>query len=148
MSAEEIGELASQAVMDPKNKNDESIQISDQTQLSNTDQRQADDCEEFRERVQKIIDGVGERYSSHEENLPKLAIYDTSFLRVEERCIGLVKEAQSLLKSSLYQDEETARLIQLATESQSIRYPPARKIGLLGDSAAGEFYLFLQYPDY
>lgn len=147
MSAEEIGELASLAVMDSKNAGDESIQVSDQTELSNTDQRQADDCEEFRDRVRKIIDGVGKTYSSHGEDLPKLPIYDTSFRHVEERCIRLVKEAQSLLESSLYQDDETARLIQLATESQTIQYPPARRIGLLGDSAAGEFHLLLQYPD-
>lgn len=135
--------------MDPKNENenDECISVSDQTELSNTDQRQADDCEEFRDRVRKIIDGVCKTYSSQEEDLPKLPIYDTSFRHVEERCIGLVKEAQSLLESSLYQDDETARLIQLAKESQTIKYPPARKIGLLGDSAAGEFQLLLQYPD-
>lgn len=36
-----------------------------------------------------------------------------------------------------FQDTETARLIQLATDSQSINYPPARKIGLVGDSAVG-----------
>lgn len=147
MSAEEIGELASLAVMDPKNESVKSIQVSNQTELSNTDQRQSDDCEEFRDRVRDIIDGVGKTYSSHEEDLPKLPIYDTSFRQVEERCICLVKEAQSLLGGSLYQDEETARLIQLATESQAIQYPPARKIGLLGDSAAGESHLLFQYPD-
>lgn len=79
MSAEEIGELASLAVMDPKNESVKSIQVSNQTELSNTDQRQSDDCEEFRDRVRDIIDGVGKTYSSHEEDLPKLPIYDTSF---------------------------------------------------------------------
>ena len=133
--------------MDPKNQNDENIKVSDQTELNKTDQRQADDCEEFRGRVREIIASIGKPYSSLEEDLPRLPMYDTSFCHVETRCIALVKEAQSLLKSSVYQDEETARLIQLATESQTIPYPPARKIGLLGDSAAGEFHLFLQYLD-
>ena len=118
-------------------RNDDNIEVSDQTEFRNTDQCQADDCKEFRGRVQRIIDGVGKTYNSNGEDLPRFPVYDPSFKEVETLCIGLVKEAKILLKNSPYQDEETARLIQLASESQTIQYPPARKIGLLGDSAAG-----------
>ena len=135
MAAGEISELAPLATMIPRN--DDNIEVSDETEFRNTDRSQADDCKEFRGRVQRIIDGAGKTYNSHGEDLPRLPVYDPSFKKVETLCIGLVKEAQILLKNSSYQDEETARLIQLASESQTIQYPPARKIGLLGDSAAG-----------
>lgn len=136
--------LAPLAVMVPKNN--DTVEVSDGKELRNTHQQQADDCEEFRARVQTIIDGHGKTYNSFQEDLPTLPAYNPSFNNVEKLCIGLVKEAQSLLKSSAYQDEETARLIQLASESQTIQYPPARKIGLIGDCAAGGYPLSSQYP--
>lgn len=140
MSAEEINKLYSDkfaplAVMVPKN--DDNIEVSDERELRNTNERQADDCEEFRGRVQTITDRVGKIYNSFKEELPRLPAYDPSFNNVETLCISLVKEAQCLLKSSPYQDEETARLIQLASESLIIQYPRAGKIALIGDSAAG-----------
>lgn len=149
MSGEEICEfyndkLAPLAVT--VSKDDDNIGASDGKELGDTDRRQADNCEEFRGRVQTVIDGIGKTYHSFEEDLPRLPVYDPSFDNVKTLCIGLVKEAESLLKSSPYQDEETARLVQLASESQTIQYPPARKIGLMGDSASGESSLFLQYP--
>lgn len=149
MSAEEIDErynhkFAPLAVMVPKN--DDNIEVSEGKDFGSTDQQQVDDCEEFQGRVQKIVDGIGKTYSSFEEDLPRLPAYDPSFKNVETLCIDLVKKAQSLLESAQYQDEETARLIQLASDSQSVQYPPARKIGLIGDSAAGESSLFWQCP--
>ena len=145
MSAEEIGErdnrkLAPLAVMVPKD--DDNIEGSDGKDFGSFDQQQADDCEEFQARVQTIVNGIGKTYSSFEEDLPRLPVYDPSFKDVETLCIGLVKEAQSLLENAEYQDEETARLIQLASDSQTVQYPPARKIGLIGDSAAGESSFF------
>ena len=106
-------------------------------ELENTDTSQTDDCEEFRDRMQTIIDGLGKRYSAFQEDLPRLPVYHPSFKKVETLCISLVKEAQTLLTISSYQDEETARLIKLVSESQTVQYPPARRIGLIGDSGAG-----------
>lgn len=136
--------LAPLAVMVPQNN--DTLEVSDGKELGKTHHQQADDCEEFRARVQTITDGIGKTYNSSQEDLPRLPAYNPSFNNVETLCIDLVKEAQSLLKSSPYQDEETARLIQLASESQTIQYPPARKIGLIGDCAAGESPFILQYP--
>lgn len=149
MSAEEIEDPSSHkvaplAVMVPKN--DDNIVVNDGEDFGNTDQRQTDDCEEFQGRVQTILDGIGKTYSPFEEDLPRLPAYTPSFNMVEKLCIGLVKEAQTLLNNARYQDEETARLIQLASESQTIQYPPARKVGLIGDSAAGESWLLWQCP--
>lgn len=142
MSAKETSKLRNDklallALMD--HKNDDSTEVSAEMEVRNTNQRQADNLEEFRDRLRSIIDGAGKTYSSSGEELPRLPAYDPSFKNAEKLCIGLVKEAQSLLKSSPYQDEETARLVQLASESQNIPYPPARRIGLVGDSAAGKF---------
>ena len=141
MSTEQIDERdnrkrAPLAVMAPRN--DDNIEFSKGKDFGSTDQQQADDCEEFQARVQTILDGIGKTYSSFEEDLPRLPAYDPSFIKVETLCIGLVKKAQSLLESAQYQDEETARLTQLASDSQTVQYPPARRIGLIGDSAAGE----------
>ena len=137
--------LAPLAVMVSKDDDDDNIEASDGKGLGTTSQPQADDCEEFRGRIQTVLDGVGKTYHSSKEDLPRLPAYDPSFRNVETLCIGLVKEAETLLKSSPYQDDETARLIALASESQTIPYPPARKIGLIGDSAAGESSLSLHY---
>ena len=147
MSAEEIedrssNKLAPLAVMIPKN--DDNNEVSDGEGFGSTDQHQADDCEEFQGRVQTIVDGIDKTYNSSKEDLPRLPVYNPSFDIVEKLCIGLVKEAENILKSAQYQDEETARLIQLASESQTIQYPPARKVALIGDSAAGGSSLFRQ----
>lgn len=130
-------------------KNDDKDEVSNGKEPKNTGELQPDDCEEFRGRLQAIVDGVDKKYSAVQEDLPKLPVYDPSFKKAETLCTNLVKEAQGLLMSSPYQDEETARLIELASESQTMQYPPARKIGLIGDSAAGESSLsFCSSPNH
>ena len=100
-------------------------------------QEKADACEEFSDRTAAIIEGSDTSYNPLNEELPLLPAYHPSFKYVETMCIELMQDAENLFRSSAYEDAETARLLQLAVEGQTIKYPSARRIGLMGDSGVG-----------
>lgn len=95
---------------------------------------EADATEDFREKISKIKNGLGDRYDPSVESLPKLAAYHPSFAKVETYCTEIFEGASTLLKGSGFQDTETLELLKRARDGQNIQYPAARRIGLIGDS--------------
>lgn len=117
-------------------------------ELENDDQTSSDDDEyeeEFQERVDAILHGADMPYNPLEEGLPKFAAYHPSFLKVEQHCKELVRDTIALLRNAEYKDPRILQLTQKALESLDINYPPARKIGLMGDSGVGKSYVLFYF---
>lgn len=94
---------------------------------------------EFGERIKAML-AFDRPYDSSTEPLPNMAAYHASFPIIEEACTKIADRAVQLLKSSDYRDSETVRLIDQISARRDIKYSPAKKIGMVGNSGAGMFW--------
>ena len=93
---------------------------------------------EFKDKLESICQGLEKRYSGYNEELPNLPAYHPSFANVERICEEIFAGAAKMLTNSSYQDKCTESLFAKIRKHRSIVYPPAKKIGLVGDSGVGE----------
>ena len=125
------------------------VQTSDEASTDNSDD-DFDPGEEFRDRVNAIKDGADKMYNPMNEALPRLPAYHPSFLKAEEYCSDLMKEAALLLKNAQYKDTRILQLLQKSLNGQKLEYPKPRIVGLIGDSGVGKSSLInslLDVPD-
>ena len=87
--------------------------------------------------VGTIIAGIGRPYSAAKET-PSLAAFHPSFQMVERICSEILGGAVWILQKSPYQHPETTKLLGSMLEHQTIAYPKAKRIGLMGDSGVGK----------
>ena len=87
--------------------------------------------------VRTIIHGIGQPYSAAKET-PRLAAFHPSFQMVERMCLEILGGAAWILQKSEYQQAETAKLLERMLRHQTITYPKAKRIGLMGDSGVGK----------
>ena len=92
--------------------------------------------EEFAVQIEAILAGQGTSYDASTEATPKLPMYQASFTNAEKHCAALIQDGLTRLKSGGYQNAETVRLLEMMS-SVELKYPPARRIGLSGDSGVG-----------
>ena len=115
----------------------------DEESEDNVEEENEDDDEnreEFGDRIKVILSSFDQPYDPSLEPSPRLPAYHPSFAKVEAYCSEIVEGAVNLLKTSEYQDAETAQLAKHILEYQNIKYPHPRRIGLLGDSGVGKLY--------
>ena len=93
---------------------------------------------EFKDKLESICQGLEKRYRGYNEKLPNLPAYHPSFAIVERICEDIFAGAAKMLTNSSYQDKCTESLLAKIRKHRSIVYPPAKKIGLVGDSGVGE----------
>ncbi|KAL8651588.1 MAG: hypothetical protein Q9210_003171 [Variospora velana] len=94
--------------------------------------------EEIEELIDQKIEGFDTPYLSNVEALPKLATYHPSFAKVEKRYESLLDKAVQMLQDSKYHDAGSKQLLDESLKRRKIEYPPAQKIGLVGDSGVGK----------
>lgn len=94
--------------------------------------------EEFKDKLESISQGLEKAYSGYNEKLPNLPAYHTSFANVERICEEIYAGAAKMLTNSSYQDKCTESLLAKIRRHRSIVYPPAKRIGFVGDSGVGE----------
>ncbi|MCJ1433884.1 hypothetical protein MMC27_003249 [Xylographa pallens] len=87
--------------------------------------------------VRTIICGMGQPYSAAKET-PRLAAFHPSFQMVERMCSEILGGAAWILQKSEYQHAEAAKLLESMLRHQTIAYPKAKRIGLMGDSGVGK----------
>ena len=92
----------------------------------------------FKDKLEAICQGLEKPYSDHNEELPTLPAYHPSFANVETICEELFAGAAQIFANSDYQDRYTESLHAKIKEHQSIAYPPATKVGFIGDSGVGK----------
>ena len=93
---------------------------------------------EFKDKLEAICQGLEKPYNCYNEELPNLPAYHPSFANVEEICGELFAGAAQIFEDSDYQDGYTETLHAKIKKHRSIAYPPALKIGLMGDSGVGK----------
>lgn len=94
--------------------------------------------DEFKDKLESICQGLEKAYSGYNEKLPNLPAYHPSFASVERICEEIFAGAAEMLANSTYQDKCTESLLAKIRRYRSIVYPPAKKIGFVGDSGVGE----------
>ena len=94
--------------------------------------------DEFKDKLESICQGLEKAYSGNNEKLPNLPAYHPSFANVERICDEIYAGAAEMLRDSSYQDKSTESLLAKIRKHRSIVYPPAKRIGFLGDSGVGE----------
>ena len=94
--------------------------------------------DEFKDKLESISQGLEKAYSGNNEKLPNLPAYHPSFANVERTCDEIYAGAAEMLRDSDYQDKSTESLLAKIRKHRSIVYPPAKRIGFLGDSGVGE----------
>lgn len=92
---------------------------------------------EFKDKLEAICQGLEKPYSGYNEELPDLPAYHPSFANVEEICGDIFAAAGQIFEDSDYQDRFTESLHAKIKKHRSIAYPPAKKIGFIGDSSVG-----------
>ena len=90
------------------------------------------------DKLEAICQGLENPYSSYNEELPKLPAYHPSFANVERICEELFAGAAQIFANSDYQDKYTKSLHAKSKTHRSIAYPPATKVGFIGDSGVGK----------
>ena len=90
--------------------------------------------EDFNERVHAIIEGFDTPYNPTNEALLALPTYHPSFAKVRGVCDGIVALAAELLQDPEFNDEQIREQLKSA---QSFKYPPPRRIGIVGEPGAG-----------
>ena len=110
-----------------------------QSGLGTVVENQPEVCDEFQEEVNTHKDRFGTKYDPREENFARLAAYHPSFVQLEKCCSEIMEEAAALLQNAEYQDARVTQLLWKCQENQKLTYPPAKKIGLIGDSGVGAF---------
>ena len=93
---------------------------------------------EFKDKLESICQGLEKPYSGYNEKLPNLPAYHPSFTSVERICGEIFAGAAKMLTNSNYQDKCTESLLAKIRKHRSIVYPPATRIGFVGDSGVGE----------
>ena len=93
---------------------------------------------EFKDKLEAICQGLEKPYSGYNEELPNLPAYHPSFANVEEICGELFASAAQIFENSDYQDGYTESLHAKIKKHRSVAYPPAKKIGFMGDSGVGK----------
>ena len=93
---------------------------------------------EFKEKLEAIYKGLEKPYSGYNEELPNLPAYHPSFANVERICEELFAGAALIFENSDYQDGYTESLHAKIKKHRRIAYPPAKKIGFMGDSGVGK----------
>lgn len=93
---------------------------------------------EFDDKLEAICQGLEKPYSGDNEELPNLPAYHPSFTNVEEICGEIFAAAARIFEDSDYQDGYTGSLHAKIRKHRSIAYPPAKKIGFMGDSGVGK----------
>ena len=130
-------------------KLEDGVRTQDEASTDNSDD-DFDPGEEFRERVNAIKDGADQRYNPMSEILPRLPAYHPSFIKAEEYCSDLMKEAALVLKNAEYKDTRILELLRKSLKGQKLEYPKPRVVGLIGDSGVGKSSLInslLDVPD-
>ena len=92
----------------------------------------------FKDKLEAICRGLEKPYSGYNEELPKHPAYHPSFANVERICEEIFAGASQLFANSDYHDGYTESLHAKIKESRSIVYPPATKVGFIGDSGVGK----------
>ena len=93
---------------------------------------------EFKDKLEAICQGLEKPYSGYDDELPNLPAYHPSFANVEEICGELFAGAARIFENSDYQDGYTGSLYAKIKKHRRIIYPPAEKIGFMGDSGVGK----------
>ena len=93
---------------------------------------------EFKDKLEAICQGLEKPYSGYNEELPNFPAYHPSFANVEKICDELFATAARIFEDSDYKDGYTDSLHAKIKKHRSIEYPPAKKIGLIGDSGVGK----------
>ena len=93
---------------------------------------------EFKDKLEAICQGLENPYSGYNEELPKHPAYHPSFANVERICEELFAGATQIFANSDYHDGYTESLHAKIKDSRSIVYPPATKVGIIGDSGVGK----------
>ncbi len=93
---------------------------------------------EFKDRLEATCQGLEKPYSGYNEELPHLPAYHPSFANVERICEELFAGAAQIFENTDYQDGYTESLHAKIKMHRSIAYPPAKKIGITGDSGVGK----------
>lgn len=93
---------------------------------------------EFDNKLEAICQGLETPYSGYNGELPNLPAYHPSFAIVEKICEELFAGAAQIFENSDYQDGYTESLHKKIKKHRTIAYPPAKKIGLMGDSGVGK----------
>ena len=93
---------------------------------------------EFKDKLEAICRGLENPYSAYNEELPNLPAYHPSFANVEDICEDVFAGAAQIFEDSDYQDGYTESLHAKIKKHRSITYPPAMKIGFMGDSGVGK----------
>ena len=130
-------------------KLEDGVRTQDEASTDNSDD-DFDPGEEFRDRVNAIKDGADQRYNPVSETLPRLPAYHPSFIKAEEYCSDLMKEAALVLKNAEYKDTRILQLLQKSLNGHKLEYPKPRIVGLMGDSGVGKSSLInslLDVPD-
>ena len=94
--------------------------------------------EEFKDQLESICQGLEKPYSGCNQKFPNLPAYHPSFANVERICEEIYAGAAEMLTNSSYQDTCTESLLGKIRKHRSIVYPPAKRIGFVGDSGVGE----------
>ena len=90
--------------------------------------------EEFKGKLEAICQGLEKPYSGYDNEFPNFPAYHPSFANVEEICRELFDGAAQIFENSDYQDGYTGSLHAKIKKHRSIMYPPAKKVGFVGDS--------------
>ena len=93
---------------------------------------------EFKNKLEAICRGLEKAYSGYDNELPNLPAYHPSFANVEDICGELFAGAAQIFENSDYKDRYTGSLLAKIKKHRSIMYPPAEKIGFMGDSGVGK----------
>ena len=120
---------------DSENEGDET-----EPELSDDDDGAHD---EFKEDVDAVIQGFSSPYNPLSETTPNLPAYHPSFHNVERLCVELLGDVAQVLKNSEYKDAKLADFYEQAIAKQTITYPRARRVGLVGDSGVGKVFEIL-----
>ena len=153
MSASESAAVNKPQVADREStvtpKLEDGVRTQDEASTDNSDD-DFDPGEEFRDRINAIKDGADQSYNPMSETLPRLPAYHPSFIKAEEYCSDLMKEAALVLKNAEYKDTRILQLLKNSLRGQKLEYPKPRVVGLMGDSGVGKSSLInslLDVPD-
>ena len=93
--------------------------------------------DEFKDKVNAVLQGFGTPYDPSNEATPMLPAYHPSFIKAEKLCVQLLDDLAQMLKSTDYKDAKLIDLYEQAMIKQTITYPKPRRIGVVGDSGVG-----------
>lgn len=93
---------------------------------------------EFKSPVAAILKAFDKPYDPLLEPSPKFPVYHPSFAKAEILCEELMAKGVKLLEASSYQDSSVKELQQAFERCRKVKYPEAKRVGIVGDSGVGK----------